>query len=52
MKFLIDGTSDPGPADASLIRLLVRARKIGKRLFEPNSPTLEEIAREEKISPS
>jgi DNA invertase Pin-like site-specific DNA recombinase len=52
MKFIIQGATNPTPADMSLIRLLVRAQKIGKRLFESGSPTLEDIAREGKIVPS
>ena len=49
MKFIIDGASNPGPADTTLIRLLVRAQKIGKRLLQPGNPPLEEIANEENI---
>jgi hypothetical protein len=52
MKFIIQGAANATPADTSLIRLLVRAKKIGKRLFETGSPTLEDIARDEKMSPS
>ena len=52
MKFVIEGASDPTPADTSLIRLLVRAHRIGKRLREAGSLTLDEIAREENISAS
>jgi hypothetical protein len=52
MKFIIQGAANATPTDTSLIRLLVRARKIGKRLFETGSPTLEDIAREENIGAS
>jgi hypothetical protein len=52
MKFIIDGASNPGPADTTLIRLLVRAQKIGKRLLQPGNPPLEEIANEENITSS
>jgi DNA invertase Pin-like site-specific DNA recombinase len=52
MKFIVHGAANSAPADTSLIRLLVRAKKIGKRLFESGNPTLEDIAREEKIAPS
>src|SRR5271154_4791716 len=52
MKFVVDGPRDSAPADASLVRLLIRAQKIGRRLFETGAPTLEEIAREEGIAPS
>jgi len=44
MKFIVDGAADSAPADTSLIRLLVRAQKVGGRLFETGSPTLEDIA--------
>ena len=40
------------PADTSLIRLLVRAQKVGARLFATGSPTLEDIALEENITAS
>jgi hypothetical protein len=52
MKFIVDGAADSAPADTSLIRLLVRAPKVGGRLFETGSPTLEDIAREENITAS
>jgi hypothetical protein len=52
MKFIIQGAANATPGDTSLIRLLVRAQKIGKRLFETGSPTLEDIAREENIGAS
>ena len=52
MKFVVDGPRASAPADASLVRLLLRARKIGSRLFKPGAPTLDEIAREEGIVPS
>jgi DNA invertase Pin-like site-specific DNA recombinase len=52
MKFIVQGAANATPADTSLIRLLVRAKEIGRRLFETGSPTLEDIAREEKMSPS
>ncbi|MGA2792190.1 MAG: recombinase family protein [Roseiarcus sp.] len=52
MKFIIQGATNSAPADTSLIRLLVRAQKIGKRLFETGCPTLEDIAREGNIGAS
>jgi DNA invertase Pin-like site-specific DNA recombinase len=52
MKFVVDGLTNPAPADTSLIRLLVRAQKIGERLFEIGGPSLDQIAREEDITPS
>jgi site-specific DNA recombinase len=52
IKFFVDGADNYAPADTSLIRLLVRAQKVGARLFETGSPTLEDIAREENITAS
>ncbi len=52
MKFIVDGVASSAPADTTLIRLLVRGRKIGKRMFEPGCPPLEDIAREERITSS
>jgi DNA invertase Pin-like site-specific DNA recombinase len=52
MKFIVDGLTNSAPGDTSLIRLLVRAQKIGKRLFEIGGPSLDEIARQENITPS
>jgi len=49
MKFVVDGPRASAPADASLIRLLLRARKIGSRLLKPGAPALGEILREEGI---
>jgi site-specific DNA recombinase len=52
MKFIVDGVGNSALADTTLIRLLVRAQKIRKRLFESNCPPLKEIAHEEKITAS
>jgi hypothetical protein len=52
MKFIVDGGVNSAPADTSLIRLLVRGQKIGKRMFELGCPPLEDIAREERITSS
>jgi hypothetical protein len=52
MKFIVDGPTISAPADTSLIRLLVRAQKIGERLFEIGGPNLDQIAAEENITPS
>ncbi len=52
MKFVVDGVANSAPADATLIRLLVRGQKIAKRVFEPNCPPIEDIAHEQKIAPS
>lgn len=40
------------PADTSLVRLLVRAQKIGERLFESGGRSLDQIDGEENITPS
>ena len=52
MKFVVNGVTNSAPADTTLIRLLVRSQKIAKRLFEPNCPPLEAVAREEEITAS
>jgi site-specific DNA recombinase len=52
MKFIVDGVASSAPADTTLIRLLVRGRRIGKRMFEPGCAPLEDIAREERITSS
>jgi hypothetical protein len=52
MKFIVDVVASSAPADTTLIRLLVRGRRIGKRMFEPGCPPLEDIAREERITSS
>ena len=52
MKFVVDGVANSAQVDTTLIRLLVRGQKIAKRLFEPNCPPLEAVAREEEITAS
>jgi hypothetical protein len=52
MKFIVDGAANSARTDTTLVRLLVRGRKIGKRMFEPGCPPLEDIAREEGITSS
>src|SRR5208337_1581748 len=52
MKFIVEGVTNSAPADTTLIRLLVRGQKIAKRMFESNSPPLEAIAHEERITAS
>jgi site-specific DNA recombinase len=52
MKFIVEGAATEAPADTSLMRLLVRAQKIAKRVYADNAPTLEAIAREEGLNPS
>ena len=52
MKFIVQGVTNSEPADRNLIRLLVRGQKVAKRLFEPNCPPLEAVAREDEITAS
>jgi site-specific DNA recombinase len=52
MKFMVEGVANSAPADTTLVRLLVRGQKIAKRMFVPNCPPLEAIAREERITAS
>ena len=52
MKFIVDGVANSTPSDTTLIRLLVRSQKIAKRMFEPNCPPLDAVAREERITAS
>lgn len=52
LKFVVEGKSAFTQHDPNLIRLLVRARKLGSRLFDQGSQNLEEIAREQEINPS
>ncbi len=52
MKFIVEGVTNSAPTDTTLIRLLVRGQKIAKRMFESNSPPLEAIAHEERITAS
>ena len=40
MKFIVDGVANSGSADATLIRLILRGRKIGKRMFALGRPGL------------
>jgi hypothetical protein len=48
----VGGVANSAPADTTLIRLLVRGQKIAKRMFEPNCPPIEDIAHEQKLTPS
>ena len=52
MKFIVEGVTNSAPADTTLIRLLVRGRKIAKRMFELDCPPLEAIAHEERLTAS
>jgi site-specific DNA recombinase len=52
MKFIVEGVTNAAPVDTTLIRVLVCGQKIAKRMFEPNCPPLEAVAREEEITAS
>ena len=52
MRFIVDGVANSASADMTLIRLLIRARKIGRRLIETGGATLEEIAQQERVTTS
>jgi hypothetical protein len=52
MKFIVDGAVNSALPDTTLIRLLVRSQKIATRMFEPNCPPLDAVAREERITAS
>jgi site-specific DNA recombinase len=52
MKFIVEGVTNSAPADTTLIRLLVRGRKIAKQMFELNCLPLDAVAREEEITAS
>jgi site-specific DNA recombinase len=52
MKFIVDGIANSAPPDVTLIRLLVRAQKIGRLLVEMGSSTLDDIAQQESVSTS
>ncbi len=52
MRFVVDGATDEGVADASLTRIMVRAHAIRNRLLKDASLSVDEIAREEELGPS
>jgi DNA invertase Pin-like site-specific DNA recombinase len=52
MKFVVEGSAYEATVDTSLMRLLVRAQKVGGRVFGAGSPTLDAIAHDEGINPS
>jgi site-specific DNA recombinase len=52
MRFIVEGGANSVPTDMTLIRLLIRARKIGRRLIETGAATLEEIAQQESVTTS
>jgi site-specific DNA recombinase len=52
MKFIVAGVENRDPPNASLVRLVLRAQALGKRLFESSATRLDDIAREDKMNPS
>jgi site-specific DNA recombinase len=52
MKFIVAGAENREPPNASLVRLILRAQALGKRLFESSATSLDDIAREDKMNPS
>ena len=52
MKLVLDGAPQTGPADASLLRVLVRAHGLRDRVVQDGGCTLEEMAKQEGVSPS
>jgi site-specific DNA recombinase len=52
IRIIVKDGSEPVNPNAGLLRLLVRASIIRKRLFEDRSLTLEEIAKSEGVVPS
>ena len=51
MRFVVD-SADDREADFSLTRIMVRAHAIRDRLLQDNSLSIDEVAREEDVSPS
>jgi site-specific DNA recombinase len=52
MRFVIDGDAGEREADVALIRVMVRAHMIRGRLLQDATLSVDEVAREEKVSPS
>ena len=51
MRFVVDGANDR-EVDINLMRIMVRAHAIRDRLLQDNSLSIDEVAREEDVSPS
>jgi site-specific DNA recombinase len=49
MKFIIHGDGDERSADPSLVRLIVRAHGLARRLAENPGSTLEDVASREEL---
>jgi len=52
MRFVVNGDADEPEADISLTRIMVRAHAIRDRLLRDDSLSIDEVAREEDVSPS
>jgi DNA invertase Pin-like site-specific DNA recombinase len=52
MRFVVEGAADESRADASLMRIMVRAHTIRSRLLRDSSLSIDEIARQEDLGPS
>jgi site-specific DNA recombinase len=52
MRFVIDGDASEREADAGLTRILIRAHAVRGRLLRDATLSVDEVAREENVSPS
>jgi site-specific DNA recombinase len=52
VTLVLDGAPQNALADASLVRVLVRAHRLRDRLIQDGGCTLEEMATQEGVSPS
>jgi DNA invertase Pin-like site-specific DNA recombinase len=52
MRFVIDGDASQREADAGLTRILIRAHAVRGRLLRDATLSVDEVAREENVSPS
>ena len=49
MKFIVHGDREERPADPSLVRLVVRAHRLARRLAEKPGSTLEDAAAQQNM---
>jgi site-specific DNA recombinase len=52
LRFVVDGDPDPSEPDVALVRLLIRAAKLQRRIAEATHATLEEIGAREDMTAS
>jgi site-specific DNA recombinase len=52
MRFVIDGDASEREADVGLTRIMVRAHAVRGRLLQDATLSLDEVARQENVSPS